>query len=30
MYYGALRRVRIERGNAQNIFILPDPDGNEM
>lgn len=30
VYYGALRRVRIERGNAQNIFVVSFPDRNEM
>lgn len=28
--YRALRRVRIERGNAQNIFILPFSNSNKM
>lgn len=30
MNYGALRRVRIERGNAQDIFILSFSYSNEM
>ncbi len=30
VYYGALRRVRIERGDAQNIFVLPFSDSYEM
>ena len=30
MHYGALRRVRIQRGNAKNIFVLPFPYSDEM
>ena len=30
MYHGELQRVRIERGNAQDILILSFSNGDEM